>query len=145
MKRFMWTFFRYERSTSRGQKRLSCHIFSISKHWRRGREWIWLNMEGLTWNRPFFLTTGCSSNRISRQENAWQFIDHQHDEAAVSLNQANHQVHILFVRACINVCLSLWKTVTGRQHDLPVRCRGESRPACCPNMAAYRTHFSVYC
>lgn len=98
--------------------------------------------------RAIFLTTGYSSNRISRQQNARQFIDHQHDEAAVSLNQANHQVQILFVRACINMCLSSWKTVIGKQHDLPVRaakCLGESRPTCCPNMAAHRIYFSVYC
>lgn len=52
---------------------------------------------------------------ISRQQNAWQFIDHQHYEAAVSLHQGNHQVQILFVRACINMYLSLRKTGSGKQ------------------------------
>ena len=45
----------------------------------------------------------------------WQCIHHQHHKAAVSLKQSNHQVQILFVRACINMYLSLWKTVIGKK------------------------------
>lgn len=36
-----------------------------------------------------------------------QFRDHQHYKAAESLSQSNHQVQILFVRACINMYLKL--------------------------------------
>lgn len=52
---------------------------------------------------------------ISGKQSTWQFIDHQHYKAALSLNQSNHQVQILFVRACINMYLSLWKTVIGKE------------------------------
>lgn len=53
--------------------------------------------------------------RISKKENMQQFEDHQHYKAAARLSQSNHQVQILFVRACINMYLSLWKTVPGKQ------------------------------
>lgn len=32
-----------------------------------------------------------------------------------SLNGSNHQVQTLFVRACINMYLSRWKTVIGKK------------------------------
>lgn len=44
---------------------------------------------------------------ISRSKITWQFIDHQHHKAAVSVNQHNHQVEILC--ACDNMYLSPWK------------------------------------
>lgn len=52
-----------------------------------------------------------------------QFEDHQHYKAAVRLSLSNHQVQILFVRACINMYLSLWKTVPGKQLWPPSKSR----------------------
>lgn len=67
----------------------------------------------------FFKYRVPADDRIS----SWQFIDHQHHEAAVSLNQSNHQVHFLFVRACINMYFSLRKTLPEKQPWPPSKSR----------------------
>lgn len=57
-------------------------------------------------------------------------MDHQHNEAAVCLNQFKHQVQILFVHACVNMYLSWWITEPAKHHDLPARAQNNAMKAC---------------
>lgn len=80
------------------------------------------------WLVRLLLKYRVSDDDKRRKYNTWQFRDHQHYEAAVSLNQSNHQVQILFVRACINMYLGLWKAVPGKQPWPPSKRREKKDP-----------------